>query len=244
MLLITQPTFIPWLGYFDLIDQSETTVFLDDVKFSKQSWQQRNNLKTPLGLKFFTVPVTFDKQKSKTINKILISNSSNLLRKFENFLISNYKKSKFFDNYFDNVIKIFSQNIKNGKLIDLNLNFIIWFMKILKIKKKIFLSSELNCKKNKSDKIIEICKQLKYNNYLSTSGSLDYLREDLGLFKRNKINVYIHNYKHPIYSQNFNKFFEYASILDLIFNEGEASYKIIKSGRKKSTILKIKGQKV
>ncbi len=237
MLLITQPTFIPWLGYFDLIDQSETTVFLDDVKFSKQSWQQRNNFKTPLGLKFFTVPVTFDKQKSKTINKILISNSSNLLRKFENFLISNYKKSKFFDNYFDNVIKIFSQNIKNGKLIDLNLNFIIWFMKILKIKKKIFLSSELNCKKNKSDKIIEICKQLKYNNYLSTSGSMDYLREDLGLFKRNKINVYIHNYKHPIYSQNFNKFSEYASILDLIFNEGEASYKIIKSGRKKSTIL-------
>ena len=103
--------------------------------------------------------------------------------------------------------------------------------------KKIFLSSELNCKKNKSDKIIEICKQLKYNNYLSTSGSLDYLREDLDLFKRNKINVYIHNYKHPIYSQNFNKFSEYACILDLIFNEGEASYKIIKSGRKKSTIL-------
>ena len=244
MLLITQPTFIPWIGYFDLIDQSKATVFLDNVKFSKQSWQQRNNFKTPLGLKTFTIPITFDSQKSNSINKILISNKNNLSRKFENFLISNYKKSKFFDNYFDNLMKIFSKNLKNGKLINLNLNFIIWFMEILKIKKKIFLSSELNCKKNKSDKIIEICKQLKYNNYLSTSGSLDYLREDLGLFKRNKINVYIHNYKHPIYSQNFNKFSEYASILDLIFNEGEASYKIIKSGRKKSTILKIKGQKV
>tara|TARA_B100000963_G_scaffold351739_1_gene363824 strand:+ start:42725 stop:43441 length:717 start_codon:yes stop_codon:yes gene_type:complete len=237
MLLITQPTFIPWIGYFDLIDQSEATVFLDDVKFSKQSWQQRNNFKTPLGLKSFTIPVTFDVQKSNSINKVLIANKNNLLRKFENFLISNYKKSKFFDSYFDSVIKIFSQNIKNGKLIDLNLNLIIWFMKILKIKKKIFLSSELNCTKNKSAKIIEICNQLKYNNYLSTAGSSDYLSEDLDLFKKSKINIHIHNYKHPIYSQNFDKFCEYACILDLIFNEGEASYNIIKSGRKKNTTL-------
>ena len=47
MLLITQPTFIPWLGYFDLIDQSETTVFLDDVKFSKQSWQPHQDNSYP-----------------------------------------------------------------------------------------------------------------------------------------------------------------------------------------------------
>ena len=138
MLLITQPTFIPWIGYFDLIDQSKATVFLDNVKFSKQSWQQRNNFKTPLGLKTFTIPITFDSQKSNSINKILISNKNNLSRKFENFLISNYKKSKFFDNYFDNLMKIFSKNLKNGKLIDLNLDLIFWFLKILKIEKKNF----------------------------------------------------------------------------------------------------------
>ena len=108
------------------------------------------------------------------------------------FLISNYKKSKFFDNYFDNLMKIFSKNIKNGKLIDLNLDLIFWFLKILKIE-KIFLSSELNCTKKKSEKIIEICNQLKYTNYLSTAGSLNYLSEDLNLFKRNKIKVHIHN---------------------------------------------------
>lgn len=237
MLLITQPTFIPWLGYFDLIDQSETTVFLDDVKFSKQSWQQRNNFKTPLGLKPFTVPVTFDKDKPKLINEVLISNSSNLTRKFENFLISNYNKSKFFNKYMDDVIKIFSQNVKKGKLIDLNYNFIIWIMELLQIKKKIFFSSRLESRKNKSSKIIEICKQLKYSNYLSTMGSLEYLSKDLALFKKNKISIFIHNYKHPIYKQNFNKFDEYACILDLIFNEGESSYKIIKSGRKKNIIL-------
>ena len=237
MLLITQPTFIPWLGYFDLIDQSETIVFLDDVQFSKQSWQQKNNFKTPLGLKSFTVPVTFDKQKSKNINKILIYNNNNLPKKFENFLIANYKKSKFFDDYFEYVIKIFSQNVSNGKLIDLNFNFITWFMKTLKIKKKIFLSSELNCKQNKSYRIIEICKKLNYSDYLSTKGSLDYLSKDLDLFKKNKINIFIHNYEHPIYYQNFNKFFEYACILDLLFNEGEASYEIIKSGRRKNIFL-------
>ena len=57
MLFISQPTFFPWLGYFDLIDQSETVVFLDDVSFAKQSWQQRNYFKTASRLKPFTIPV-------------------------------------------------------------------------------------------------------------------------------------------------------------------------------------------
>ena len=57
MLYISQPTFFPWLGYFDLIDQSETVVFLDDVNFTKQSWQHRNYFKTVDGLKLFTIPV-------------------------------------------------------------------------------------------------------------------------------------------------------------------------------------------
>ena len=108
---------------------------------------------------------------------------------------------------------------------------------IIANKKKIFFSSKLETRKDKSYKIIEICKQLNYSNYLSTIGSLEYLSKDLALFKKNKINIFIHNYKHPIYNQNFNKFNEYACILDLIFNEGDASYNIIKSGRKENKIL-------
>ena len=56
---ISQPTYLPWLGYFDLIDQVDVFVLLDDVQFEKQSWQQRNRIKTPAGLQWLTVPVIF-----------------------------------------------------------------------------------------------------------------------------------------------------------------------------------------
>ncbi len=48
--VIAQPTFMPWIGWFDLADQSDVFVILDDVSFSKQSWQQRNRIRTPKGL--------------------------------------------------------------------------------------------------------------------------------------------------------------------------------------------------
>ena len=47
---IMQPTFLPWLGYFDLMDQVDTFIFLDNVQFEKQSWQQRNRIRTSKGL--------------------------------------------------------------------------------------------------------------------------------------------------------------------------------------------------
>jgi len=51
---IAQPTYLPWLGYFDLIDQVERFVVLDSVQFEKQSWQQRNRIKTPTGLQLIS----------------------------------------------------------------------------------------------------------------------------------------------------------------------------------------------
>jgi hypothetical protein len=56
---ISQPTYLPWLGYFDLIDQVDVFVLPDDVQFEKQSWQQRNRIKTPIGLQWLPVPVMF-----------------------------------------------------------------------------------------------------------------------------------------------------------------------------------------
>ena len=41
---IMQPTYLPWLGYFDLIDRASIFVFLDDVQFERRSWQQRNRI--------------------------------------------------------------------------------------------------------------------------------------------------------------------------------------------------------
>ncbi len=234
MIFISQPTFFPWLGYFDLIDQSKLVVLLDDVSFAKQSWQTRNNFKTTTGLKPFIIPISSKGAKSKLIKDTLIFDNNNLSKKFYHFLITNYSKSKYFKNYIDDLNNIFKIKIDNGNLLELNFDIILWCLKVLGIKKKVILSSTLNCNLTKTEKIIEICKKLNFNKYLSTSGSIEYLSNDKKMFKENKIEVYEHQYKHPIYKQNFGKFSEYACVLDLIFNEGPNSYNVIISGRTKN----------
>lgn len=234
MLYISQPTFFPWLGYFDLIDQSEMVVLLDDVSFAKQSWQHRNYFKTVSGLKLFTIPVISKNIKSKLIKDTLIFDNNNLSKKFNHFLTTNYSKSKYFENYINELKNIFTKKINNGNLLEFNYDLIIWCLKVLKIKKKIIFSSSLNCNSKKTERIIEICQKLNFNHYLTTLGSIEYLDKDKKLFSDNKIEVYAHQYKHPIYKQNYNNFIEYACILDLIFNEGPNSYKVIISGRSKS----------
>src|SRR5690242_1978323 len=52
-----QPTYLPWIGYFDLMDQVDVFVLLDTVQFVRQSWQNRNRIRTAQGVRWLTVPV-------------------------------------------------------------------------------------------------------------------------------------------------------------------------------------------
>ena len=124
-----------------------------------------------------------------------------------------------------------------SSLANLNLNIINFFLKILKIKTEIKLASKLNINKKRSEKIIEICKLFNEKKYLSSSGAKIYLEEDKNIFVDKKIDVFLHNYEHPIYRQLYPPFKSYACILDLVFNEGENSLEIIKKGRNKSISL-------
>ena len=235
MIAISQPTFFPWIGYFDIIDQVDKFVILDDVDFSKQSWHQRNKFKTSNDLKWFTVPVkSLSNQK---LNKVEIVNPERLSIKFKKFIETNYIKSNFYKSYSDDIFEIFSRSAVENSLANLNINIINFFLKILKIETEIKLASELNIKKKRSEKIIEICKLFNDQEYLSSSGAKIYLEEDKNVFIDKKISVFLHNYNHPIYRQLYPPFKSYACILDLVFNEGENSLKIIRNGRNKNFTL-------
>ena len=232
MIAISQPTFFPWIGYFDIIDQVDVFVILDDVDFSKQSWHQRNKFKTANDLKWFTIPVkSLPKIK---LNKIEIINSDRLSIKFKKFIQTNYNKSNYYKSYSGDIFEIFEKSILENNLANLNINIINFFLKELKIKTKIKLSSELNINKKRSDKIIKICELFNERKYLSSTGSKIYLEEDKNIFIKKKIDIFLHNYNHPIYRQLFPPFKSYARILDLVFNEGKNSLNIIKKGRNKN----------
>jgi len=235
-LFLMQPSFLPWIGFFDMALSADKLVFLDDVKFSKGSWVNRNRIKTKKGLEWITVPLK--KNRSENIADIEIFVKSNLLSKIQNSIEQSYNKSEYFNKYQKDFFNILSSSFNQGKLSDMNQELIIWILKKMKVEKKIYRSSDLKVEGKKVERIVNICKKLKENNYITTPGSTEYLRKEIDLFKNNNINIQIHNYLHPTYKQLYGKFLSHASIIDLLFNEGQHSLDIIYSGRLKSLNLK------
>ena len=182
-IMISQPTFFPWLGYFDMISQVDHFVILDDVDFNYQSWQHRNNFRTAKGLEIFTVSVK-DGKKKKKINEIKIENSEFTIKKLIKFLSSNYGRSKYFKVIFKDFSQALSKMSYNNNLIFINIDIIKWCLNYLEIKTPITFSSEININSLKTDRIIDICKFYSANEYLSTPGAKVYLEEEKDKFKK------------------------------------------------------------
>ena len=214
---ISQPTLFSWIGYYNIIKNSDIFVFLDNVKFKKQCWQNRNKLKS-------CVP---GKDTSFWINMPVKSPNSNILIKdvrIDNEI--NWKtdhKKTFLNNYGKEYEEIeFIQEIYEhnwGKLADFNIEFITECCKFLKIDTKLIKSSDLNCKGTKGDLVLDICKKFDTTEYLSGVAGKDYLEDYRSTFEKNNIKINYHDYVDPVYNQKGETFIQKLSILDLLFNE-------------------------
>ena len=138
---IMQPTYLPWLGYFELMSNCDIFILLDDVQFIEGSWHQRNKIKTPSGELFLTVPVLSKGKRQQKINEALINNNINWKRKHLASIYFNYKKAAFFNNYIDELNDIYSKDYQT--LLDLNLTLLEFFRKNIGINTPIRLASEL-----------------------------------------------------------------------------------------------------
>ena len=225
---ISQPAYIPWLGYYDRINNSDCHVVLDNVQIernTKTSFTNRNKIKTSHEPIWLSVPIKTRKENSNIINQVIIDNNINWHKKNFNSIKINYSKSRFFKNHEKWLNETY--NIKWEKLILLINYFFEYLLKFLKIETEIIYSSDLKVSGHKSDYLLNICKHLGANNYISGPYGKDYLDEEK--FQQNNIHIMYHKYKHPIYSQLGDKFEPNLSILDLIFNHGEDSLDILKS---------------
>jgi len=227
---IAQPTYLPWLGYFDLIDQVDAFVILDSVQFEKQSWQQRNRIKTPSGLQWLTVPVVFRGRLGQSIHEVEIRDGEfwrNHLRAIE----LSYRRAPFFETYFQELREKLRCSA-GSRLADLNVRLIEWLMSVLGIRTPPFFSSRLDQPGRRSELLANICSSLGASEYVSPIGSAGYLLQEIDAFERRSIEVFFQNYEHPHYRQMFSPFIPYASVLDLLFNEGQRALEIVRSGRK------------
>lgn len=217
-----QPTYLPWIGYFDLINKSDVFVFLDNVQLSKQSWQTRNKIKTQNGVIWLSLIYEKTKEiKERYLNDIKIRTDLNWKEKHLRSINFSYLITEHFSEIY-NLCKELINN-ENYIISDFNIFIIKRIAQSIGINKEFIKSSEL--RSDKSDKInylVNICKELDCDKYLSTIGTFDYLKENNNYltFKENDIDLYLHNYIHPTYEQINGKFIPYMSVIDLLFNEG------------------------
>ena len=234
-LALMQPTFNPWLGYFDLIDYVDTFVFLDTVQLNQQSWQTRNKLKVQNKEFLFSLPV----QKNKLKDELFINEAVLDFRKFDfrkklfRTLEQNYRKSKYFSevNPFIKAIVFFESDL----LSVYNINMIVQISKKLKIDTNILVLSEENYLKSvaKGKLVLDICQYFKTTQYVSPIGAKEYLVDVADEFIENNINIIYQDYNHPIYCQLGEEFIPYIGIFDLLYNHGfDESLNIIRKGRK------------
>ena len=228
MIAISQPTYLPWLGYFALIDSCQEFVFLDDVQFDRRSWQQRNRILLNEKVNYLTLPIKKKGLRLQLINETIIDNKD-ILKKHHIKIKHAYRKSKYFNDYFDFFEELLEASSNKSSLSEINIFIIKKIAKLINLNTKFEISSKLNVSGKKTDKIINICKKLKTNNYLINKGALQYITEDKKKFLENNINLYLLDFKINSYNQSSKNFIKELSILDLIFNEGPNTLDFLRS---------------
>jgi len=220
---IHQPNFLPWIGYFYKIYKSDVFVILDDVQYTKNSFINRNRIKSPAGEQWLTMPVLHSGKFGQSINEVDIQFFEKNFKRLKNSLHSNYAKST----YFKEVMVMFEQfDDFEVKLSSFNEYFIRWILDYLEIKTQIFRSSELiNIEGESTDRLISICKQLHADKYLAGFGSKKYQEDDKFLI--HGIDNVVYDFTHPQYNQLWGEFIPNLSIIDILFNAGKDTSKII-----------------
>tara|TARA_Y100001970_G_scaffold291234_1_gene427621 strand:+ start:740 stop:1435 length:696 start_codon:yes stop_codon:yes gene_type:complete len=225
---ISQSNYIPWKGYFDLINSVDEFVLFDDMQYTKRDWRNRNTIKNSNGIQWLTIPVQntgYRKNKQK-INETIIVDSS-WRKKHWNAILHNYSKAKYFSLY-ESIFKRLYLNSDEIYLSKINYNFITTINEILNIKTNIYWSNKFKLLNGKTEKLIGICKQLNSNIYVTGPAAKNYINREL--FINNGIELKWMDYNnYNNYNQLYPPFIHSVSILDLLFSEGPNSKLFMKS---------------
>lgn len=214
---IHQPAYLPWLGYFDKIRQSDLFVYLDTVQFQKQSFQNRNKIRTPGGAVWLTVPVMSKGVLLGTeLRNLAINQAVPWRKKHLRTIEMNYGKAPCFHSVMDWLAPFYADEWRG--LSDLCFEMLAKMVEQLGIKTKIVKASELDYEVgSKSDLVLNICKGVGASSYLSGSLGVDYL--DLDSFEASGISVEFQNYQHPEYRQVYSGFEPFMAAIDLMMCE-------------------------
>lgn len=231
---IVQSNYIPWKGYFDMINMVDEFVLFDDVQYTKRDWRNRNQIKTPRGLEWLTVPVEVSGKYYQSIKDTKIADKTWAQRHWS-IIRQNYSKAACINDFKDKLDQLY-QNCSFDYLSETNFYFITNICKWLEIPSAITWSNQYKLDEGKNEKLISICKQAGASRYISGPAAKNYIDE--ALFQKEGIEVCWMDYSnYPPYRQLHSEFTHTVSIVDLLLNEGKSAREFMKSFKGKNPTL-------
>lgn len=223
--VIHQPYYLPYPGHFHKISMADVFVIMDNTQYDKR-FTNRNKIINPNGKTmqdWISVPIK--KEDKFLANKhVRINNDIQWREEHWKKISHTYSNSEFFH--------IYNDFFKDGYqkeweyLFELDIYFLKKILKCLNINVEIIRESELNVKDTSTERLIEICKSIGADTYISGIGGRNYINNDI--FTKNKIELVFQQYKPAPYKQRFSQeFIPDLSIIDMLSNVGTESYKFV-----------------
>jgi hypothetical protein len=222
---ILQSNYIPWKGYFDLIAAVDEFIVFDDMQYTRRDWRNRNQIKTPNGLQWLTVPVRVKGKYHQTIKDTEIDGSDWALDHWK-ALFLNYRRAPHFDE-----IAVWLEPLylveSYINLSELNLRFIEAVNHYLKINTVINFSWNYRLHDDRTERLISLCEQSGGTEYISGPAANEYIKKEV--FIERGINLTWFDYTgYPEYSQRWGEFIHGVTILDLLFNCGKDAHRYMR----------------
>jgi len=214
---IIQSNYIPWKGYFDLIAAVDEFILYDDMQYTRRDWRNRNQIKTPQGLQWLTVPVKVKGKYRQTIQETEIEDTG-WARSHWKSLCQHYRRANHFNTIAQEIEPLYLQG-EYSHLSQLNRTFIEWVCSKLGIRTLITNSWDYNLIDGKTERLADLCVQADGSEYISGPSAKGYIDESD--FKEKGVKLTWFDYDgYPEYPQLWGNFTHTVSILDLLFNCG------------------------
>jgi len=223
---IVQPNYIPWRGYFDLIDTVDEFILLEDIQYTARDWRNRNLIKTRHGLRWLTIPCRSRHHRARQIRDIRVVDGAWAARHWKTITHA-YAGARHFGDYRDRFEARYAATAKLTRLSAIDAAFLKEVCDVLGISTAISSSTRYPGEGTKTDRLLSICRTAGAGRYVTGPAAAAYL--ETAKFDHAGIELCTIDYAgYPDYRQRFGPFEPRVSVLDLIFNEGPAAPRFLK----------------
>lgn len=222
-LVVNQPTYLPWLGYFDILRRADVFVVYDHVQFSRQSWQQRNRIRDRRGPLLLTVPVLHRGKGPQALCEVEVDRTKDFATKHLRAIHANYARAPRFRELFPELEVLYAAAPE--RLAELNWSLIRWGMEKLGVRTTVFFSRDLGVEGRNVDALLELCERFGADRYMSPAGARDYIGDGEAFAERG-IRLEYQAYEHPVYPQlDHPDFVSHLSFIDFLLNVDPSEWK-------------------